>query len=227
MATSGTTIWNPDILELAEEAYERCGLILRGGYELRTAIRSINFLLREWALRGLNFWTLEEGELPLIVGQYEYDLPSDTLDLLMHHIRIQQPNGQPLDYNIFRVSEATYTNVVNKFMPGRPSQLMLHRGLTPSIKIWPVPERAYTLTYLRVRIMEDAGRATNTLDIPVKATEAFVSGLAYHIARKKPSDVPADRAMILKAEYAEAYELLAGEDVDRADYNIVPFKSWL
>jgi hypothetical protein len=87
MTTSGTAAFNLDLNDLIEEAFERCGLELRTGYDFRTAQRSLDLLTIEWSNRGINLWTIEEGEINMVTGQAEYNLPVDTIDLISHVIR--------------------------------------------------------------------------------------------------------------------------------------------
>ena len=132
-STSGLTTFNLDLSELVEEAFERCGTQLRTGYDLRTARRSLNLLTIEWANRGINLWTVEEGSIALTSGQAIYPISSDTIDLLDHVIR--QNNGSSsnqTDINISRISEPTYSSIPNKLANGRPIQVYFSRqsGLT-------------------------------------------------------------------------------------------------
>ena len=127
MTTSGTTAFNLDLNNLVEEAFERCGSELRSGYDLRTARRSLNLLLLEWANRGLNLWTLDQGQIALTTGQGLYPLPADTVDLLDTVIR-QYPGGNnQVDINITRIAEPTYITIPNKLTTGRPVQLWVNR----------------------------------------------------------------------------------------------------
>jgi hypothetical protein len=128
MATSGTSAFNLDLNNIVEESFERCGLELRTGYDLKTARRSMNLLSIEWANRGLNLWTVEQGVIPLVTGQAIYPLPVDTIDLLDTVVR--QYNGAPstqIDINISRISEPTYMTIPNKLTTGRPIQLWVNR----------------------------------------------------------------------------------------------------
>jgi hypothetical protein len=113
--------------ELAEEAYERCGIEVRNGYQLRTARRSLNIMTIEWANRGINLWTIEQGEIPLVQGQVAYPLPADTIDLLDHVIRQNQTTQNQTDINITRISESTYASIPNKLAQGRPIQVWINR----------------------------------------------------------------------------------------------------
>ena len=106
MTTSGTANFNLDLGDLVEEAFERCGQELRSGYDMRTARRSLNLLTIEWANRGINLWTIEEGTIPLVQGQIEYPLPDDTIDLLDHVVRTGTGQNQ-VDININRISGST------------------------------------------------------------------------------------------------------------------------
>ena len=126
--TSGLIAFGPDLSELIEEAYERAGLEVRTGYEFRTARRSLNLLTIEWANRGINLWTIQEGQIVLNTGQNVYPIPADTIDLLDHVIR--QNNGTPStqsDINITRISESTYSTIPNKLANGRPIQVWVNR----------------------------------------------------------------------------------------------------
>ena len=108
--TTGTSVFDLNMNDLIEEAFERCGLELRTGYDFRTARRSLNLLTVEWANRGINLWTIEEGQIPLNTGQISYPLPTDTIDLLSHVIRQGTLQNQ-IDINISRISEDTYSTI--------------------------------------------------------------------------------------------------------------------
>ena len=226
MATTDTTNFNLDILEIVEEAYERCGLELRTGYQLKTARRSLNLLAIEWANRGINLWTVEQGVIPLVAGQATYDLPVDTIDLIEHVIR--QNNT---DLSVSRISVSTYATIPNKTQRGRPIQLYINRrsGQTdstgdvqnPTVTLWLVPDvNTYTLVYWRLRRMQDAGNGTNTLDLPFRFLPAMIAGLAYMISMKEPEAM--NRVEALKAIYDEAFQLAADEDRDRSPVRMVP-----
>jgi hypothetical protein len=124
--TTGTTSFNLDLNNLVEEAFERCGAELRSGYDMRTARRSLNLLTMEWANRGLNMWTVEQGQIVLATGQSTYALPIDTVDLLDHVVRTGTSSNQS-DINITRISESTYAAIPNKLANGRPIQVWINR----------------------------------------------------------------------------------------------------
>ena len=128
MTTSGTSAFNLDLNNLVEEAFERCGSQLRSGYDLRTARRSLNLLTIEWANRGINLWTIEQGQINMVTGQGMYPIPVDTIDLLDTVVR--QNNGSTsnqIDINISRISESTYSTIPNKLTNGRPIQVWINR----------------------------------------------------------------------------------------------------
>ena len=133
MSTSGTTGFNLDLNNLVEEAFERCGQELRTGYDLRTARRSLNLLTIEWANRGINLWTIEQGQINMVTGQGLYPMPNDTIDIL--DMVIRQNNGvqsNQIDINISRISESTYSTIPNKLTQGRPIQCWINRQTAQS-----------------------------------------------------------------------------------------------
>lgn len=223
MATSGTAIFNPEIVEIVEEAYERCGLELRSGYDLKTARRSLDIMAAEWSNKGINLWTVESGTLSLTTGTATYTLPADTIDLLETVIRTGSGSNQQ-DLSINRISVSTYATIPNKNNQGRPIQIYVDRQATPKVNVWPTPDSSatYTLAYWRLRRIEDAGRAgSNTYDVPSRFIPCLVAGLAYHIATKRP-EVGLDRVTFLKAAYDEQFTLAADEDRDKSSIQFAP-----
>lgn len=223
MATSGTATFNPEIVEIVEEAYERCGLELRSGYDLKTARRSLDIMAAEWSNKGINLWTVEAGTLSLTTGTATYTLPADTIDLLETVIRTGSGSDQQ-DLSINRISVSTYATIPNKNNQGRPIQIYVDRQATPKVSVWPTPDSSttYTLAYWRLRRIEDAGRAgSNTYDVPSRFIPCLVAGLAYHIATKRP-EVGLDRVTFLKAAYDEQFTLAADEDRDKSSIQFAP-----
>lgn len=221
MSTSGTTSFNPDLTEIIEEAYERCGAEARSGYDLRTARRSMNLMFAEWANRGVNLWTVEQGSIPLVSGTATYALPADTVDLLDFVVRTGSGAGQT-DLTISRVSEPVYATIPNKTAAGRPIQMWVQRLVVPQLTLWPVPNQSdyYTLVYWRLRRIQDAGSGANTMDMPFRFFPAMVAGLAYHLALKVPNGL--ERLQVLKAQYDEAWDLASSEDREKAPVRILP-----
>lgn len=127
MTTTGTSTFNLDVNDLIEEAFERCGRELRTGYDFRTARRSLNLLTIEWANRGINLWTVEQGTIPMVTGQAMYPLPVDTIDLMDMVIRQNNGTLNQIDINISRIAEPTYMSLPNKLAQGRPIQVWINR----------------------------------------------------------------------------------------------------
>ena len=221
MTTSGTTSFDLDFTEIAEEAWEQAGQEMRSGYQLRTARRSMNLMLIDWNNKGINLWTVDEGTLPLVSGTATYTLPADTVDLLEHVIRTGTGTSQS-DLNISRISVSTYSSISNKLSEGKPIQLYINRLVAaPTVTVWPVPDsNDYTLQYWRMRRMQDAGSGVETADITYRFLPCLVAGLAYHLAMKTPE--LASRIQMLKSNYDEAFYTAASEDREKATLTLVP-----
>lgn len=229
MATSGTAVFNLDLTELVEEAFERAGSELRTGYDLKTARRSLNLLFADWANRGVNMWTFEQGTQTLTAGQATYDLPADTVDLLEHVIRTGAGSASTqADLTITRISVSTYATIPNKLSQGRPIQIWIERlQAAPRFTVWPVPDNSttYQLVYWRMRRIDDAGNGTNTMDVPFRFIPCMVAGLAYYLALKIPGAEA--RLEVLKAQYDEAWQLAAEEDREKAAVRFVPRRMYI
>ena len=224
MATSGTQTFNLDLSEIVEEAFERCGAELRTGYDLRTARRSLNLLFADWANRGINMWTIEQGSITLVPGTATYDLPIYTVDLMEHVIRTGSGNASTqADLNITRISVSTYATIPNKLNQARPIQVYIDRiSPTPTITVWPVPDnvQTYTFVYWRLRRIQDAGSGVNTMDVPFRFLPCMIAGLAAYLSLKVPGGL--ERNQMLQAQYDAAWELAAGEDREKAAVRFVP-----
>jgi hypothetical protein len=127
MSTTGTTAFNLDVNDLIEEAFERCGRELRTGYDFKTARRSLNLLTIEWANKGINLWTVEQGVIPMVTGQAMYPYPADTIDMMDMVIRQNNGTSNQMDINISRIAEPTYMSLPNKLAQGRPIQVYVNR----------------------------------------------------------------------------------------------------
>jgi hypothetical protein len=223
MATSGVANFNLDLSEIVEEAFERCGAELRTGYDLRTARRSLNLLFADWANRGINMFTFEQGTINLVPGTATYNLPTDTVDLLEHVIRTGAGNASTqADLTITRISVSTYATIPNKLQQARPIQIWIERLDTPRVTLWPVPDNSqtYQLVYWRMRRIQNAGDGVNTMDMPFRFIPCMVAGLAYYLALKVPDAI--NRLEVLKAQYDEAWQLASGEDQEKAALRFVP-----
>jgi hypothetical protein len=220
MATSGTTAFDMDFTEIAEEAWERAGREMRSGYDLRTARRSMNLLTIEWQNRGLNLWTIDEQTVSITSGTSQYTLASDTIDVLDQVIRENSGNtSTQSDLTISRIGVSTYATIPNKLTQGRPIQVWIERlRAAPRINLWPVPNKSFTFVYWRARRVEDAGSGVETADMNFRFLPCLVGGLAYYIALKRAPN----RLQMLKAMYEEEFERAMTEDRDRASFNVVP-----
>src|SRR5210317_1077894 len=214
MTTSGSKDFELDVAEYIEEAFERCGLEVRTGYDLKTAKRSMNLMLAEWANRGLNQWTIKQRTVTLTQGDGDYDVGADVIDILS--VVVRRSNT---DYALDRISRDSYLSIPNKTTQGRPSQFFLDRQITPNLKVWPVPENSTDVIYYdALTSMDDADAQTNTLDMPFRFYPCLAAGLAYYIAMKRAPQ----RIQLLKAVYEEEFERAMAEDRDRASFNVVP-----
>lgn len=227
MATSGTATFDLELTDLVEEAFERCGAELRTGYDLKTARRSLNLLFADWANRGLNMFTFEQGSIPLLAGVGSYNIPADTVDLLEHTIRTGTGTSQT-DISMSRISVSTYASIPNKLSEGRPLQIFVERLVTqPKVNVWPVPDQTgvYTLVYWRLRRIQDAAGGATTMDVPFRFIPALTAGLAYYLALKVPGGL--DRIQLLKAQYDEAWADASYEDREKAADRYVPRQAFI
>jgi hypothetical protein len=219
MSTSGSRDFNLDVGEIIEEAYERCGLEVRTGYDARTARRSLNLMFAEWANRGLNLWTVKQAFFTVTQGTSEYTLESDVVDLL--DVVLRRDNT---DYEVQRISRGDYATLPNKTTQGRPSQFWLDRQISPKLYLWSVPENnTDQIRYYYVRRIEDADDLVNTTDMPFRFYPCMVAGLAYYMAVKRAPD----RVQMLKTIYEEEFQRAADEDQGRTPLKLQPSLSYL
>jgi hypothetical protein len=223
MTTSGTKTFELDVAEYIEEAYERCGIEVRTGYDQRTARRSLNLVLADWANRGLNQWTIENETLPMVAGTNSYTMSATTIDFIQSVCRMPQGQGTASQYDITmeRVSREYYNNIPNKLTRGRPVQYFIDRQITPVVYVWPTPDNTYSLILTKLLRLDDASAGVNTMEMPFRFYPCLAAGLAYYLAIKKAPE----RVQLLKAVYDEEFARAASEDRDRAALNLVPGRS--
>lgn len=219
----------PDLPELFEEAFERAGLEMRSGYDLKTARRSLNIMTLEWANRGLNLFTIESGTQLLTAGTKTYTMPTGTIDLIEHQLRTGTGTSQTDTY-LERVSVSNYAQLTNKEITGRPTQVYIQRLATATtVTLWPVPDSTstYTLVYYRLKFIDglSSGIGGDVTSVPPRFVPALVAGLAYYIACKKPQSQ--NLIPMLKQEYEDQFALASEEDRDRASVMFVPFSSFV
>ena len=214
MTTSNSKDFDLDVAEYVEEAFERCGLEVRTGYDLKSAKRSLNLMLADWANRGLNQWTIKQRTVAMVVGDGSYELGNDVIDVLSV---IVQRDGT--DYSLDRLSRDGFLTIPNKATQGRVNQFFLDRQVTPVLNLWPVPDNATDVVYYdALTRMDDADIYTNTMDLPFRFYPCLAAGLAYYIALKRAPN----RVQMLKAVYEEEFDRAATEDRDRSSFNVVP-----
>jgi hypothetical protein len=214
MATSGTTSFELNVAEIIEEAYERCGLEARTGYDFKSARRSLNLMFADWANRGINLWTVKQGTQGLTAGTATYTFSSDYTDLLEVVLR-----RGGIDYELGRMSRGEYLTLPNKDTQGRPSQFFFDRQTIPQITLWATPDSSTdTLIYYYIKRIEDAATLVNTTDAPFRFLPCMIAGLAYYVAMKKAPD----RIQLLKVVYEEEFQRAANEDEDRVPLKLQP-----
>jgi len=223
MAVSNSKNFEPDVVEFIEEAFERYGLELRTGYDLKTAQRSLNLLLAEWANRGLNQWTIAQKSIPMIANTTQYTIDTTnstaTIDVLDAYIR-QTVNNSTVDLPLTRISRSEYANVPDKSSTGKPNQYFVDKGLSPTITIYPAPDKSSEYTvYLNVLSrMDDADGATNTLEMPFRFYPCLAAGLAYYLSLKRAPE----RTGLLKQLYEEEFLRAMSQDEERASFRVSP-----
>lgn len=220
MTTSGVANFDLQFDDLIAEAYERCGIEVRDGYDMKTALRSLNIIFAEWANRGLNLWTIEQREQVLTAGTYEYTLDSDTVNVLSAVIRTNAGLATQQDITIDRISRAEWLHIPNKLTQSRPAQYYVQRSVPTTLYLYPSPDNTqlWTFVYYVIRRIENANNYTETADIVFRFLPALTAGLAFHLSVKKAPD----RMMVLKQLYEEEFARAAAEDRDTASVFLVP-----
>ena len=221
MATSGSTNFELDVADYIEEAFERCGMESRTGYDLKTAKRSLNLVLADWANRGLNRWTIAQTTTSISSGTASYSLGADTIDVLGVIIRTGSGTTQS-DQVLTRLSRDAYLTIPNKNTQAKPSQFYIDRQITPEIKLWPTPDDSYSIVYDRLTRMDDADTFINTMEVPFRFYPCLSAGLAYYLALKKAPE----RVALLKTVYEEEFKRAADEDRDRASLKLTPNRDY-
>ena len=214
MTVSGSRDFELDVADYIEEAFERCGLEARTGYDLKTAKRSLNLLFADWANRGLNQWTIKQKNFVVTSGDGEIDLGLDVIDILSLVVR-----RSGTDYALNRISRDAYLSIPTKTTTGRPTQFFVDRQITPVLKIWPLPDNSTDeVIYDALTRMDDADTYVNTVDMPFRFYPCLAAGLAYYIAMKRAPE----RLQILKPIYEEELNRAMDEDRDRASFRVAP-----
>ena len=232
MTTSGTYTFELDTSEIIEEAYERCGLETKSGFELKTARRSLNLLLTKWVNDGVNLFTLDLTTTAMTKDQDNITLSSlQYLDIIDAALR--DTNSTPdLDVSMERISLSEYLSYPTKTTSGKPTHYAIERNsqytssgsATHKVYLWPVPDQTYyQLLSWTVRYPQDVSSTyTQNPDIPRRYLPALISGLAVELANKRPAQVDINRRQELKAYYEQDWEKAREEDRERASFFIQP-----
>jgi len=214
MTVSGSTDFELDVADYIEEAFERCGLEVRTGYDLKTAKRSLNLMFADWANRGLNQWTIEQRTFTVTSNDGNYDLATDVIDILSLVVR-----RSGTDFALDRISRDEYLNIPTKTTQSRPTQFFVDRQITPVLKMWPLPDNSTDVViYDALTRLDDADTYVNTIGVPFRFYPALAAGLAYYISIKRAPD----RMQMLKALYEEEINRAMDEDRDRASFRVAP-----
>ena len=221
---ASTANFDLSIDEIAEEAYERCGLQVRSGYDLQTARRSLNLMLAEWANRGLNLWTIQLQEKTITAGTTNLtglDLFGSGQEAAQQIIDITDlaiSDSSNNDFSATPISRSTYLNIAVKTTSGRPTQYYFERTINPRLYLYPAADTTYTLKYYALLRMKDAGDYTNNAEIPFRFLPCMTAGLAYYIAMKKAPD----RIQLLKQIYEDEFQRAAAQDGERTSLFLTP-----
>jgi len=214
MTVSGSKDFELDVADYIEEAFERCGLEVRTGYDLKTAKRSLNLMFADWANRGLNQWTIAQRNFTVTENDGDVDLGTDVIDILSLVVR-----RDGTDYALNRISRDEYLNIPTKSTTGRPTQFFVDRQINPVLKMWPLPDNSTDVVIYNALVrMDDADNYVNTLQLPFRFYPALAAGLAYYMSIKRAPD----RLQMLKAIYEEEINRAMDEDRDRASFRVAP-----
>jgi len=214
MTVSDSKDFELDVADYIEEAFERCGLEVRTGYDLKTAKRSMNIMFADWANRGLNQWTIAQRNFTVTKGDGNERIGAEIIDILSLVIR-----RDGTDYALNRISRDEYLNIPTKSTVARPTQFFVDRQINPVLQMWPLPDNSTDLVIYDALVrMDDADSFTNTTQVPFRFYPALAAGLAYYISMKRAPD----RAQLLKATYEEEMNRAMDEDRDRASFRVAP-----
>ena len=219
MAVSGSTDFNLDAAEVIQAAYERGGLQETSGKDLRTAVRSMNLLMAEWANRGLNLWTVTLDTQSTTASDKDYALNANIVDVLEVSVR----DADDTDVTLSRISRADYEMLPSKDSEGKPSQFYFERTTTPTLYVYPTPDLStYTIRYYYLKRLDDIDVPTDDPNVPFRFLPCLTAGMAYYIAMKKAPQMMPN----LKQVYEEEFKRAMDEDRDRASFSAVPGRSY-
>ena len=248
MAYSGTRTFNLQIEEIIEEAFERCGLEVLGGYDLKTARRSLNLMFSEWANRGLNLWTIDYGTTTMVAGTNFYTLDQKVVDVVDAVITTttdatanMEGDSDTTDVAITKISRTEYMNLSRKEQTStgdaRPTQFTVINGQVTTASgsdygrpenditmfVYPSPDKAYIMKYFYINRIQDAGDYNNYADVPFYFLPCLVAGLAYYISMKRSPVLTAN----LKTVYDEEFQRTADANRERVSFRVKPAQAYI
>ena len=221
---ASTSTFDFSIDEIVEEAFERCGLQDRTGYQLKTARRSLNLLLAEWSNRGLNLWTIQKQTAALaanitsLSGTSLYGAGADAASEIVEITDLVIRDSSNNEYSCSPISRSTYLNYTVKTSNGRPTQYYFEKTINPTLYLYPAADVAYTVVYYGMLRMKDSGVYTNNSEIPFSFLPCLTAGLAYYIALKYAPE----RTQILKIAYEEEFRRAADTNREDVSSRFVP-----
>ena len=239
--TSGTVTFDKTFAvdEIIEEAYERIGVQVSSGYQLKTARRSLNILFQEWGNRGIHYWEVGEANIDLIEGQAEYDFfratgdgtsavtnPANTYgvaDVLEATLRSNRTQTRQADSSLTKISRATYSALSSKLSKGTPAQFFVQRFVDKTtITVYPTADSSNASKdlhfYYLKRIQDVDSTYTDATDLPYRFVPCMVSGLAFYLSQK----VNPQLTQTMKLYYEDELARALSEDGSAASTYITP-----
>jgi hypothetical protein len=225
--TSGTVTFDKTfaVEEIIEEAYERIGVQVSSGYQLKTARRSLNILFQEWGNRGVHYWEVGEANIDLIEGQAEYNFfratsdgtsavtnPADTYgvaDILEASLRSNRTQTTQSDSSLTKISRSTYSDLSSKLSKGTPAQFFVQRFVNKTtLTVYPTPDSSNASKdlhfYFLKRIQDVDGTYTDATDLPYRFVPCMVSGLAFYLSQKVNPQLTQTMKLYYEDELARA-----------------------
>ena len=221
---SSTANFDLSIDEIVEEAFERCGLQDRTGYQLKTARRSLNLLLAEWSNRGLNLWTIQKQTAALaanttaLTGAALFGAGANDASQIVEITDLVIRDSDNNEYSCSPIGRSTYLNYTVKTSGGRPTQYYFEKTINPTLYLYPAADAAYTVVYYAMLRMQDSGDYTNNAEIPFSFLPCLTAGLAYYISLKYAPD----RTQMLKVLYEEEFKRAADTNRENVSSHFVP-----
>jgi len=221
---ASTANFDLSIDEIVEEAFERCGLQDRTGYQLKTARRSLNLLLAEWSNRGLNLWTIQKQTAALaadttsLTGTALFGSGADDASQIVEITDLVIRDSDNNEYSCSPIGRSTYLNYTVKTSGGRPTQYYFEKTINPTLYLYPAADVAYTVVYYAMLRMQDSGDYTNNTEIPFSFLPCLTAGLAYYISLKYAPD----RTQMLKVLYEEEFKRAADTNRENVSSHFVP-----